>query len=79
MEKKLTKNNKELYFIKDWKKIIVTKDNIPSYISWDISDISWNVSDIRWDVSYINWNIDDCNITEKDLINWRININDLIK
>jgi hypothetical protein len=49
-----------------------------SYIRWDVNYIRWDVSNIRWNVSNIRWDIDECNITKEDLINWKINIKDLL-
>ena len=56
MKKALTKN-KELYYYKDEEKIIVTQDNIPEWITGDLSEISGNLDWISGDVSGIRGNV----------------------
>ena len=47
----MLKRINNLYYFKDNKRIMVTKDNVPEFISGDVSNIQGNVSSIRGNVS----------------------------
>jgi hypothetical protein len=67
MKRNLIKNDKEIYYFKDGKKILEVHSNI-----------SGNVSNIWGDVSGIRGDLDDCDITNKERKKG-INIKNLIK